>query len=165
MNFGGVFEAPGPWCTFGVWGCCVDPDRRSRKGGAGEGDATNFGQMKYGQRPAPSWPKQNLGFFLIGETTVQQHTTTHNTRLPSQCHLGQHFMSSAETVFGQSIFGHPDLTVFGHFWPVHFWPSCFGPGQFWPKPILANPILAVVFWAPPILAKTNCGQSNFGQNW
>ena len=41
---------------------------------------------------------------------------------------------TAETVFGQSVFGHPYLTIFGQsifalfiFWPFHFWPI-----KFWP---------------------------------
>ena len=29
----------------------------------------------------------------------------------------------AETVFCQSVLGHPYLTIFFHFWPIHFW--CF----------------------------------------
>ena len=34
-------------------------------------------------------------------------------------------LSEAETVLGQSIFGHPYLTTFGQnqFWPIHFWPK------------------------------------------
>ena len=45
-----------------------------------------------------------------------------------------------ETDFGQSRFGHPDLTNFGQ---SIFGHRGFGPAnQFWPKPILANPILA-----------------------
>ena len=53
-----------------------------------------------------------------------------------------------ETDFGQSRFGHPDLTNFGQsnfghlgfgpanfgqnqFWPIQFWPIHFGPIHFW----------------------------------
>ena len=42
-------------------------------------------------------------------------------------------VSWEETDFGQSRFGHPDLTNFGQ-------------NQFWPKPIWANPILANQIW-------------------
>ena len=53
--------------------------------------------------------------------------------------------------FGQSRFGHPDLTNFGqsNFGQSIFGHRGFGQSQFWPK---------------PILAKANFGQSNFGQS-
>ena len=77
-----------------------------------------------------------------------------------------------EADFGQSRFGHPDLTnfgqsnfgqsIFGHrgfgpanfgqsqFWPIQFWPIQFWPIQFWPIqfwPILW-PIFLVSWWGP-----------------
>ena len=68
----------------------------------------------------------------FGQKWIGTHTDTHTT-------------DTAGTVFGQSVFGHPYLTIFsqsifGHrvlgpahlgqiyFWPIHFWPI-----HFWPK--------------------------------
>ena len=56
---------------------------------------------------------------------------------------------SEETDFGQSRFGHPDLTNFGQSILGH---RGFGQSKFWPKPILANPIFWPIFlvswWGP-----------------
>ena len=78
--------------------------------------------------------------------------------------------SGEETDFGQSRFGHPDLSNFGqsNFGQSNFGQSFFGhrvlaPAnlghcQFWPMPILA---IVVFILARPILANANFGQCNF----
>ena len=60
--------------------------------------------------------------------------------------------SQEATDFGQSRFGHPDLTSFGQsnfgqsiLGHLGFGPANFGQNQCWPKPMSANPFLANPF--------------------
>ena len=71
-------------------------------------------------------------------------------------------IATEETDFGQSRFGHPDLTNFGQiqFWPIQFWPIQFLAINFGQSIFLANPF----FW--PIFL-VSCGGPKGGapQGW
>ena len=67
--------------------------------------------------------------------------------------------TAGETDFGQSRFGHPDLTnLVNPIWANPFLTIfVLATANFWPKPILANPILANPILADPLSLQVCCG--------